>query len=174
MSDLRYPIGRFVPPASDTPDLRAGFIQDIAALPAALSAAVQPLTIPQRETPYRDGGWTVAQVVHHLPDSHLNAYTRFRLALTEDTPTIKPYDETRWAELPDAMSSDLTHSLALLAALHGRWTVLLETLRDDDFARTYVHPTNGVTTLDRQLALYAWHGKHHLAHITQLRERMGW
>lgn len=174
MSDLRYPIGRFTPPAAYSPDVRAMFIQDIASLPAALRAAVQPLTTTQRETPYRDGGWTVAQVVHHLPDSHLNAYVRFRLALTEDAPTIKPYDETRWAELPDARSPDLTHSLALLTALHERWTVLLKALREDDFARTYVHPTNGVATLDRQLALYAWHGKHHVAHITQLGERMGW
>ncbi len=174
MTDLRYPIGRFAPPASGSPESRAGFVQDIASLPAALSAAVQSLTPAQRATPYRDGGWTVAQVVHHLPDSHLNAYVRFRLALTEEAPTITPYDEGRWAELPDATSPDVTHSLALLAALHARWTALLKTLGEEDFARTYVHPKNGVTTLDRQLALYAWHGKHHLAHITHLRERMGW
>jgi hypothetical protein len=174
MSDLRYPIGRFAPPASYSRELRSEFITEIAALPAALSAAVASLNPAQLQTPYRDGGWTVAQVAHHLPDSHVNAYVRFRLALTEEAPPIKPYNEGLWAELIDATSPDVGPSLSLLAGLHHRWTVLLRSLRPEDFSRTFVHPQQGTVVLDRQLALYAWHGRHHVAHITALRERMGW
>jgi hypothetical protein len=173
-TDLRYPIGRFAPPSDYTPDGRAGFIADIAALPSALRAVVEPLGIDERQTPYREGGWSVAQVVHHLADSHINAYVRLRLTLTEAAPVIKPYDEKRWAELADATSPDVAVSLGILDGVHARWATLLKTLAADDFGRAFVHPVNGVTPLDRQLALYAWHGKHHLAHITSLAERMGW
>jgi len=174
MSDLRYPIGRFAPPAEYSSELRARFIDDIAALPAQLRGAVQSLNSAQMQTPYREGGWTVAQVVHHLPDSHVNAYVRLRLALTEDSPTIKPYNEGFWAELIDATSPDVAASLALIEGLHQRWTVLLRSLRAEDLSRTFIHPQQGAVPLDRQLALYAWHGRHHVAHITALRERMGW
>jgi hypothetical protein len=174
MNDLRYPIGRFAPPPAYSGELRTGFIDQIAALPAELRAAVHSLTPSQLQTPYREGGWTVTQVVHHLPDSHVNAYVRFRLAVTEDSPTIKPYVEGRWAELADATSPDIAASLALIEGLHTRWTVLLRSLRAEDFAKTFIHPQQGTVPLDRQLALYAWHGRHHVAHITALRERMGW
>ncbi len=174
MTDLRYPIGKFAPPAAYSSELRAQFIDDIAALPGRVRAAVQSLNPAQLQTPYRDGGWTVAQVVHHLPDSHVNAYVRFRLALTEDSPDIKPYKEALWAELIDATSPDLSPSLALLEGLHQRWTTLLRGFRAEDFSKTFVHPQQGIVPLDRQLALYAWHGRHHVAHITSLRERMGW
>ncbi len=174
MTDPRYPIGRFAPPATYSPELRSGFIDQIAAVPGHLRDAVQALTAAQLGTPYREGGWTVAQVVHHLPDSHVNAYVRFKLAVTEEAPAIKVYNEGLWAELPDATSTDIAASLALLGALHQRWTVLLGSLTPGDFDKTFVHPVNGPVTLDRNLALYAWHGRHHVAHITQLRERMNW
>ena len=174
MSDLRYPIGRFAPPPAYSSELRIGFIDQIAALPEQLRAAVKSLNASQLQTPYREGGWTVTQVVHHLPDSHVNAYVRFRLAVTEESPTIKPYDEGRWAELADATSPDIAASLNLVEALHQRWTVLLKSLNAEDFSRTFIHPQQGAVLLDRQLALYAWHGRHHVAHITGLRERMGW
>jgi hypothetical protein len=174
MSDLRYPIGRFMPPSAYSPELRTGFIDAIAALPAELRAAVRGLNAAQVQTPYREGGWTVAQVVHHLPDSHMNAYVRLRLALTEEAPAIKPYNEGLWAELADATAADLTASLNLLEGLHQRWSVLLRSLRVEDFSRTFTHPQQGTVLLDRQLALYAWHGRHHVAHVTALRARMGW
>jgi uncharacterized damage-inducible protein DinB len=172
--DPRYPIGRFSPPADVTPDMRETFIDDIARLPGRLRAAVQPLGETERQTPYREGGWTVAQVVHHLADSHVNAYVRLRLALTEDSPAITAYDENQWAKLADAGASDVEPSLRILEGVHQRWSALLRSLQPADFARTFVHPKNGLTPLDRQLALYAWHGRHHLAHITTLAERMGW
>jgi hypothetical protein len=174
VDDLRYPIGRFTPPAAFTPELRAGFIADLAAAPAELRAAVAGLTVEQRRTPYRDEGWTVAQVVHHLADSHLNAYIRIKLALTEKEPTIKPYDENGWALLPDATDADVEHSLRLLEALHARWTTFAARLLPDAFERTMLHPERGLITVDRTFALYAWHGRHHVAHITSLRKRMGW
>lgn len=173
--DLRYPIGRFRFPDSLGERERAECIDVIGATPARLREAVRGLTAEQIETPYRDGGWTVRQVVHHVPDSHLNAYVRFKLALTEDTPTIKPYEEARWAELEDTRRVPLEVSLALLDALHERWVVLLRSLGAEDFARTFRHPAlNRVMTLEQLLALYAWHGPHHIAHITSLRERNGW
>jgi len=132
------------------------------------------LSTEQLDTPYRPGGWTVRQVVHHLPDSHLNSYIRFRLALTEKEPTIKPYDQERWAELDDAKTAPIEPSLALLEALHQRWIMLLRSLIPADFARTFNHPEMGIVTLDATLRLYEWHGRHHTAHITSLRERMGW
>jgi hypothetical protein len=174
--DLRYPIGRFERPASVTAGDRAQFIDDIAACPAAMRAAIDGLADEQLDTPYRPGGWTVRQVVHHVPDSHVNSYVRFRLALTEDQPTIKPYNEGKWAELPDARGPLVDESLALLDALHARWVALLRAMTPGDFARTLVHPERpgAPMTLDVMLALYSWHGKHHVAHITGLRERMNW
>ncbi len=175
MSDPRYPIGPFVVPASLTPEERAAAIEQIAWAPAALRRAVQGLDDARLATPYRDGGWTVRQVVHHVPDSHLNAYVRFKLALTEDGPTIKPYDQDRWAQLADVAAVPVDVSLTLLAVLHVRWVALLRAMSGADFARGFVHPEMGRTlTLDHTLALYAWHGRHHTAHITALRERMGW
>lgn len=172
--DLRYPIGRFRPPAEFTPPLRRSFIAEIASAPAVLANAVSALSDDQLDTPYREGGWTVRQVVHHVPDSHINAYVRFKLALTEEQPTIKPYDEARWAELGEARFGAIESSLSLLRALHQRWVALLDQLDDTQFRRTLVHPEQGVITLDWLLALYAWHGRHHAAHVTSLRERMEW
>ena len=171
--DLRYPVGRFSYAAPD-PARRAGFIDDIARLPQQFRKAVQGLDDARLDTPYRPGGWTVRQVVHHVPDSHMNAYVRFKLALTEDTPRIKPYDEAKWAELPDGRSGPLAPSLAILDGLHDRWTALLRSMSPADFERRLEHPENGVMTLDRMLALYAWHSRHHLAHVTELARREGW
>ena len=173
--DPRYPIGKFVRPKSLTPDERARAIETIAHVPANLRAAVQGLTDAQLDTPYRDGGWSVRQVVHHVADSHMNAYVRFKLAMTEDTPTIKPYDEAKWAELEDARSKLVEHSLGLLEALHARWVFMLERLAPADFSRAVNHPEwDTPMTLDHLLALYAWHGPHHTAQVTSLRERKGW
>jgi hypothetical protein len=174
MDDLRFPIGRFRPPDTFTAPLRADFISQIDETPARLRDAVHRLTSEQLQTPYREGGWTLAQVVHHLPDSHMNAYVRFRLALTEDAPAIKAYDEGRWAELHDASSSDIEASMVLLEGLHGRWVSLLRRLTPEQWARAFVHPERGRAVLERDLALYAWHGRHHVAHITSLRARQGW
>ncbi len=174
MSDPRYPIGKFQ--MSDHPDdtMRIEFIQRIANTPSEVKAAVLGLTEKQLDTPYREGGWTVRQVVHHLPDSHINSYVRFRLALTEDEPTIKPYVEHLWAELYDARTAPVALSLQLLEALHDRWVVLLRSLKPSDFSRTFRHPEHGARNLDWLLQLYAWHGRHHVAHITSLREKMKW
>ena len=174
MTDPRYPVGKFTPPTEFTSELRVGFIADISAAPARLRDAVDGLTVEQRRTPYRDEGWTVAQVVHHLADSHMNAYMRMKLAVTETQPTIKPYDQKEWALLPDATDPDVEDSLRLLEALHARWTTFASHLAPDEFERTMIHPERGVITIDWSLALYAWHGRHHVAHIRSLRERMGW
>ncbi|HLA76252.1 MAG TPA: bacillithiol transferase BstA [Vicinamibacteria bacterium] len=174
MSDLRYPVGKFVAPAAVTADERAAFTLQIEELPARLRAAVSGLTEPQLDTPYRPEGWRVRQVVHHLADSHLNALVRFKLALTEDEPAIKTYAEARWAELPDARSAPVEWSLALLESLHQRWVLLLRGLSEEQWSRAFRHPDHGRVGLERTLALYAWHGRHHLAHITSLREREGW
>jgi uncharacterized damage-inducible protein DinB len=174
MTDLRYPIGKFHAPASVTDAERAALVDQIAALPGDLRAAVAGLDDAQLDTPYREGGWTVRQVVHHVPDSHVNAYTRFKLALTEDVPTIKTYEEAEWAELPEARSAPIGVSLALLDALHERWVLLLRVLAPTQFARSFRHPELGIMTIDQQIAMYAWHGRHHLAHITSLSTRMGW
>jgi len=173
-ADLRYPIGRFSPPAEFTAARRRAFIAEIAAAPGALARGVSGLAETQLDTPYREGGWTVRQVVHHVPDSHMNAYVRFKLALTEEQPAIKPYDEARWAELGEARLGAVETSLALLDALHRRWVALLDQLDEAQFRRTLVHPEQGTINLDWLLALYAWHGRHHTAHITSLRERMEW
>lgn len=174
MNDLRYPIGRFAVEGEISPELRREWIDAIAETPARLRVALQGLSPEQIDTPYRPGGWTVRQVVHHLPDSHMNAYIRFKLALTEDEPAIKGYREDRWAELADSRTVPVDVSLALLESLHERWTVLLRSMRPEDFARTFQHPERGVLRLDWTLGLYAWHGRHHIAHITSLRDRMGW
>lgn len=174
MPDLRYPIGTFVKPDSLTPAERTAAIQVIAEAPAHFREAVCGLNESQLDTPYRDGGWTVRQVVHHVPDSHLNAYIRFKLALTEDSPTIKPYDESAWASLPDTASTRVETSLTMLDALHERWTNLLQSMKPADFGRTLVHPERGPLSLDQMLAMYAWHSRHHAAHITGLRERNAW
>lgn len=174
MSDLRYPIGRFAADPDVTEEKRRRWIGEIANTPDSLRGAVDGLSAEPLDTPYRSGGWTVRQVVHHLPDSHLNAYVRFRLALTEREPTIKPYDEAAWAELADARTAPVGISLALLEALHRRWTLLLRSLSPADFPRAFRHPELGTVMLDTYLQMYAWHGRHHVAHITSLRERMGW
>ena len=174
-TSLRYPIGEFTPPEQVSEQERQQYIVEIAQLPQQITQAVNDLSDLQLDTPYRAEGWTVRQVVHHLPDSHLNAYTRFRLTLTEDNPTIRPYQEDRWAELSDAKRARIDPSLQLLTSLHQRWVMLLQSLTDEDFARTFVHPEHDTTfRLDVALANYAWHGKHHLAHITTLKERKGW
>jgi hypothetical protein len=174
VSDLAYPIGTFVWDGPSSAADRARRIEEIAAAPAALRRAVAGLTDAQLDTPYRPGGWTVRQVAHHVPDSHVNAYVRFKLAVTEDLPTIKPYDEAAWAELGDVKAVPVATSLALLDALHERWVALLRSLGETDWARPFRHPDLGVVPLEKNLALYAWHGRHHVAHVTALRERMGW
>lgn len=160
--DPRYPIGKFDPAdATPLPDV----IAVVASFPGELQKAVARLTMKQVDTPYRDGGWTARQVVHHLADSHLNAYARFRLALTEDAPTIKPYDEKAWAELPDAKNGPLDMSISLVEGLHVRWAALMRAMTAEEFQRTFVHPERGAMTLERTVRLYAWHCRHHLAHI---------
>lgn len=173
-TDLRYPIGKFEPPVQFTPELRRQFITQIEAVPAELRKAVAGLSAQQLDTPYRPEGWTVRQVVHHLPDSHMNSYIRFKLALTENEPLVKTYEESLWAEFPDAKHGDIAVSLSLLEALHLRWTAMLKNMKPEDFSRTWRHPESGISTLDRAVAHYAWHGRHHIAHITSLRKRMGW
>jgi len=172
--DLSYPIGKFERPQNVTPEMRTGFIETIAAGPGRFRTAVQGLNDEQLDTTYRPGGWTVRQVIHHVADSHINSYCRFRLALTEENPSVKGYDEKVWAELPDAKTLPVDVSLALLEHLHARWVVLLRSLSDADFARTFHHSELGRVRLDTNLALYAWHCRHHEAHIAGLRERMGW
>ncbi len=172
--DLRYTAGKYESKVTLTPKERAEAIDQIAALPKALRDAVHGLSPAQFDTPYRPGGWTVRQVVHHLPDSHLNAYVRFKLALTEDEPTIKPYDEALWANLADSRETAVEVSLAMLDALHQRWVILLRSMRPEDFSRRLRHPERGIETLDSKLGEYAWHGRHHVAHITSLGEREGW
>lgn len=173
-TDLRFPVGRFAPDPDVTPGKRTAWIRQIAETPAALRAAVNGLSEAQLDTPYRPDGWTAKQVVHHVPDSHMNAYVRFKLALTEDNPTIKPYAEDRWAELYDTQATPVETSLALLESLHKRWVTLIESMKAEDFARPLMHPERGQITLDWMLQLYAWHGRHHVAHVTELRRREGW
>ena len=174
MTDLRYPIGKARLEARLGDGERQELIDQIAEAPARLRAAVKGLTPEQLDTPYRPGGWTVRQVAHHVPDSHLNAYVRFKLALTEEEPPVKLYEEARWAELPDTRDVPVEVSLALLENLHRRWVSLLRSLPATDFERTLRHPDHGVLNLNQLLGIYAWHGRHHVAHVTALRERMGW
>ena len=174
MTDQRYPIGKFERLNTITDEQRKSFIKHIAEAPANLRSAVRGLNEKQIDTPYRDGGWTVRQVVHHVADSHLNAYIRCKLALTEDVPPIKPYNEKLWAELFDARTAAIDPSLALTESLHHRWIMLLQSLSPDDFGKAMRHPEHGIITIDFLVQLYSWHGRHHAGHITSLRERMGW
>lgn len=171
MADLQYPVGRITYDPDVTPGKRTAWIRQVAEAPRALRDAVAGLTDAQLDTPYRPGGWTVRQVVHHVPDSHLNAYIRFKWTLTEDNPTIKPYDQGAWSALADTRLTPVAVSLDLLDAVHTRLGVLLESLKPEDWSRPLMHPENGPMTLDMMLQLYAWHGRHHVAHITELRQR---
>ena len=173
LDDLRYPVGRFSPPDSTLPGIRAAQIETLRMLPGVLRLAVSGLNDLQLDTPYREGGWTVRQVVHHVPDSHAMCYTRFKLALTEDWPTIKPYDEAAWANLADSRLP-IEVSLAMLEAVHERWVALLESMTEADFQKGFAHPERGSQKLATTLALYDWHSRHHTAHITGLRARQGW
>jgi uncharacterized damage-inducible protein DinB len=172
--DIRYPIGQFVWNGSQTGQERTTAVNDIASLPQEMRSAVAGLADEQLDTPYRSGGWTIRQVVHHVPDSHMNSYIRCKLALTEDHPTIRPYDEAAWANLIDGMTAPIEPSLSLLEGLHDRWVRVLQSLSETDLQRTLYHPERGEMTLDYYIAACAWHGKHHVAHITALRERLGW
>ena len=174
MNDLRYPIGKFSYDGPMTEDKKKAYVDDIAQAPAMLRSAVQGLTDAQLDTPYRPGGWSVRQVVHHLPDSHVNAYVRFKLALTESDPTIKTYAEDQWAELADSKITPIEVSMSLLESLHDRWVRLLRSLSHEEWKRTFRHPELGSMTLEKTLALYAWHGPHHVTQITNLRDREDW
>lgn len=174
MTDLRYPIGKFHYEGPLTEDTKQKYLADIEQAPAHLRAAVKGLSDQQLDTPYRPEGWTVRQLTHHVPDSHLNAYIRFKLALTEDEPTIKPYAEDRWAQLSDTETTPVEVSLTMMDSLHARWIRLLRSLNPEDWKRTFRHPELGLMPLEKNLALYAWHGRHHVAHITNLRQRNGW
>jgi len=171
---LKYPIGRY--PVEENIDKAAidNFIREIELLPERLAEAVKGLTLQQLQTQYRPSGWTVQQVVHHIADSHLNAYVRFKLALTEDKPIIKPYDEKLWAELPDTKLVDINTSLNLIDSLHKRWTTLLKQLSKKELDKEYLHPESGMKNVRETISLYAWHCNHHLAHITSLKKRMNW
>lgn len=174
MADPRYPIGKFSFDGTLTEDQKNKFLDDVEQTPGWLRAAVKGLSEQQLDTPYRDQGWTVRQVVHHVPDSHMNSYVRFKLALTEDEPTIRPYMENLWAELPEAKTAPVDLSLALLENLHQRWMLMLRAIGPAEWKRTFHHPEAGTMNLEKTLALYAWHGRHHVAHVTGLRERRGW
>ncbi|MEM1505314.1 bacillithiol transferase BstA [Domibacillus sp. 8LH] len=169
----RFPIGSFAWPDELTENVISGWREDIKTFPLLLRQTVEHLTDEQLDTPYRDGGWTVRQVVHHLADSHMNAFIRFKLALTEATPVIKPYDEAAWANLTDSRLP-VEVSLSLLEALHERWAALLSSLTKNDVNKTFIHPDSGHVTIGENIGIYAWHGRHHLAHITSLCEKKGW
>ena len=172
--DLSYPVGKFVWPDAVMPDQRRLYIDTIKAAPGRFRQAIAGLDDAQLDTPYRPGGWTVRQVIHHMPDSHMNVYCRFRWALSEDNPAIKGYPEAVWAEFHDAKSAPVEPSLRMLEGLHERWTMLLESFSEADWARTFNHSEYGPVRLDRVLAMYDWHSRHHAAHISGLRERLGW
>jgi hypothetical protein len=174
IEDLQYPIGRFEWVAKPTADSRSASLRIIAATPSTLREAIAGLGPEQLDVPYREGGWTSRQVVHHYADDHLNSYVRFKLALTEDAPLIKGYLQASWAELPDARSGPVEPSLQLLVALHARWVMAWESLSETEWQRTFVHPVRGPVSLDQLAALYAWHGRHHVTQIIRLRERQGW
>lgn len=171
--DPRYPVGKFQPVTGNDAEARRQSIADLSALPARIRAAVDGLTDTQLDTPYRDGGWTVRQVVHHVADSHMNGMIRVKLALTEDAPTIKPYKEALWAELPDA-SLPIELSLRIIDGVHARLDAIIAGMKEADYARTFMHPENGLTPLATWVQLYGWHSRHHVAHITALRARKGW
>jgi uncharacterized damage-inducible protein DinB len=172
--DLSYPIGKYEYRPGYTAEQRAQFIAEIEAMPQRLRAAVKGLSEPQLDTPYRPNGWTVRQVVHHVPESHMNAFLRFKWALTEDNPMIKAYEEADWARTPEVATMPIEVSLRLLEALHERWLPLLKAMTAEQYQTPLQHPQNGKMNLERMLGLYAWHGKHHVAHVTELRKRMGW
>ncbi len=172
--NLKYPIGKYEYTGGFSTEERQALIAEIEEAPQKLYEAVAGLSEKQLDTPYRIGGWSVRQVVHHLPDSHLNSFARFKLALTEDCPKIKDYNEAAWANLTDYEETPLEISLKLLECLHQRWVIMLHSLSDEEFKKRFYHPENGTVSLDYNLGLYAWHGKHHIAHITSLRKRMGW
>jgi hypothetical protein len=173
--DPRFPIGKYTPPKDFTKELIKEWIDIIIALPAQMELAVKGLNDEQLDTPYRDGGWTVRQVVHHVGDSHMNAYIRFKLALTEDNPTIRPYHEELWAELADSKYGTLEDTLVLLKVLHSKWSHVIQNMTDEEWERVFTHPQyNRTTSLKFNLGLYAWHSLHHVAHVTSLRERMNW
>jgi len=174
LDDLRYPIGHFRAPDSSSAADRAVQIESLRRLPERLRAAVNGLDDRRLDTPYREGGWTVRQLVHHIADSHANSYVRFKLALTEDWPTIKPYDEAAWAELPDCRTLPVEPSLQWIEAMHARWVAMLESMTDGDFEKGFHHPESGRQRLATSLALYDWHSRHHTAHILNLRARQGW
>ncbi|MDP9337766.1 MAG: putative metal-dependent hydrolase [Acidobacteriota bacterium] len=171
--DARYPVGNLEIPKDITQTTRQQAIESIARAPRNLRAAVRGLNDAQLDTPYREGGWTVRQVVHHMPDSHMNAYIRLKLAMTEDNPTIRPYDQARWGKLGD-VTGPIEPSQTLLDSLHQRWDVLWRTLKPEDFSRKLVHPEQGERSIDWLLFVYEWHGRHHTAHITELRKQEGW
>lgn len=171
--DLRYPLGTFEFTGEITDSVTAEWIKEIEELPERLREAVKDLNDEQLDTPYRPGGWTVRQVIHHVADSHMNALIRFKLALTEDKPVIKPYEEAKWAELPD-YALPVEPSLLLIETLHKRWVTVLRELTPADLEKTFIHPESGTVSLGRNIGIYAWHGKHHLAHITSLCTRKGW
>ena len=172
--ELQYPIGRFQKPQTTDADQRIAWIEDLERFPAQLRAATGDLDAQQLDTPYRPGGWTVLQLIHHMADSHINGYVRFRLALTEPAPVIKAYNEKTWAELPDARTASMEISLSLVENVHARLVRLLRSMTEEDFMRTYRHPETGESSLGASLALYAWHSRHHLAHIENLKRRNGW
>jgi uncharacterized damage-inducible protein DinB len=172
-TDPRYPIGKFERPEIITPEDRLNAIATLAELPEDLRNAVEGLSSGQLNTPYREGGWTVRQLVHHIADSHMNAFIRVRLALTEDWPTIKPYDEAAWAKLHDSVAP-IEWSLELIESLHARWVMLLQSFTEEQWKRGFRHPESGDTTLDVATLNYAWHSRHHVAHITHLRTKEGW
>jgi hypothetical protein len=172
-ADPRYPVGRFAAPATITPGERIDAITTLAELPEELRNAVDGLSFAQLGTPYREGGWTARQVVHHVADSHMNALIRVKLSLTEDWPTVNPYDEAAWAKLHD-MAAPVEWSLELVESLHARWVMLLQSLNEEQWKRGYNHPQNGPMTVELATVLYAWHSRHHVAHITHLRAREKW
>jgi DinB superfamily len=171
--DPRYPVGKFVAPVTIAPDDRINAIATLAELPEQLRNAVDGLDGGQLNRPYREGGWTVRQLVHHIADSHMNAFIRMRLALTEDWPVVKPYDEKAWATLQDAVAP-VEWSLELVEGLHARWVMLLQSLKGDQWIRGYKHPEDGPVSVEMATLLYAWHSRHHVAHITHLRAKEGW
>ena len=172
--DIRYPVGRCEWSLEVTAEQKEQHIRDIAEMPAQLREAVAELAPQHLDIPYREGGWTIRQIVHHIPDSHMNSYVRFKLALTEDQPTIKPYDEARWAEMPEARAAPIEVSLDLIDKLHRRWVLMLEAMQESDFERSLHHPENGTLRLKSMLAGYAWHSRHHVAQIVATRHRCGW
>lgn len=174
LDDLRFPIGPFVIISDITQELRSSWIEELAESSKSLRMAVDGLTEQQLNTPYRPGGWTLRQVVHHLADANLNGYFRFKHALTEQVPLIKPFDESLWAELPDSCTAPIDSSLELYEQLHYRWLYLMDNMKPDSFARSYRHPANGLWTLDTALSFFSWHARHHIAHITSLRKQRGW